>query len=67
MSIAESNFAILTETFEMVAAQKSVTFQQYLLTSWAAWHGLPRGEMRRLYRIWTAERAALLVGGDENV
>jgi hypothetical protein len=58
-----SDYEYLLGTFEFVIKVKSATYREYLLTRCAPQHGIPRAEMRRLYKVWLSEMAAA-VGGE---
>jgi hypothetical protein len=65
MNYFEYRFELLVAVFEFTAKQDGEAFKQFILSYSAPGHGIPRGEMRRLFKIWTAEKAAA-AGGDEN-
>jgi hypothetical protein len=51
----DQNFDRLVASFEAVAALKSRLRQEFTLSQVASFHGIPRAEFRRLYRIWVLE------------
>jgi hypothetical protein len=51
----DQNFDRLIASFEAIAALGTRLRQEYTLSQVASFHGIPRAEFRRLYRIWVLE------------
>ena len=61
----DQDFDRLVSSFKAIAALGTRLRQEYTLSQVASFHGLPRAEFRRLYRIWLVEKAQQASDGGE--
>ncbi|HEY9909294.1 MAG TPA: hypothetical protein V6D18_17025 [Thermosynechococcaceae cyanobacterium] len=61
----DQDFDRLVSSFKAIAALGTRLRQEFTLCQVASFHGLPRAEFRRLYRIWLTEQAQQAIGRGE--